>query len=286
MERRTQRKKPKRVKYYVFNIKLRSNLRSGTEAYKNMFIELFRKKIMKPVPHDKEMILRTQFLKVNEGKEFFTGKISKFTKIDNKDWINLDNLEIEEVAIPANRFPNLKETDYVFVPSAHRFAIVKKVEVTVPSVLAFLTDALQEIIMEGEYVDVIVQQANNVFEEILNANSIEKLKIEISYTNDDIVEGAEEFMDELLKGAGIGKLTIEAKADHNRNINVTSEVIGGALLLAKSNGSVEAKIVDNQNKKQLLRTEEYPEEFVTTYLDAFEESDSIARDILNEYRNE
>jgi len=275
--------KPKEIKYFLFNIKLLSNERKGADAYEALIKSLHSKKVMIPVKQDKVVVLRTQFFNVSSGAPYYYGKIAKFTKIEGKEWINIENLEIEEVEIPKNRFPNLQETDYIFVPSAHRFAIVKSSKVSISNVYEFLTEAVKQYVINNEQSEVFVQQSKDIFESIIEADSIEKLKIRITYTNEDIVEGAEEFMDELLRDSGISTLNIEATADQNGSISVASEVIGGALLLARNNGTVEARIHNDGQRRQTLRTESHPEEYSTQYTD--DRTAPIAQQILNDYRN-
>jgi len=275
--------KPKEAKYYLFNVKLLSNNRKGDKAYESLIKALFAQKIMVAVKQDKEMILRTQFFNLASNAPYYYGKIAKFTKIEGKDWINIENLEVEEVEIPKNRFPNLQETDYIFIPSAHRFAIAKSSNVSISNVYIFLQEALKKYINADEQYEIFVEQSQDIFEEIIKATSIEKLKIKITYTNDDIVEGAEAYMDELLKESGIASLSLEAKSDQNKNISVNSHVIGGALLLATTNGTVEAKIINEQQRKKTVKTENHPEEYSTSYTD--DKAASIAQQVINDFRN-
>lgn len=276
--------KPKHARFFLFNIKLLSNTREGEMAYLDLFRYLHLKKVIADVQHDKQMILRTQFSKVVRRQTVLYGKISRFTKLTGKDWINLENFEIENVDIPKNRFPNLKETDYIFVPSAHRFAILKSADVGLSSANAFLKAALKKATDVGEQYDVYLEQSSDVFEQILEAEAIERLHIEISYTNDDIVEGAEEWMDQILKQAGIKNFTIDATADQNQNISIENQILSGALALAKSNGKAKARIVE-KNKRRTVITEDHPEDFQVSYKNPDEKVDSIAAKIINEFRD-
>jgi hypothetical protein len=275
----------KKSKYYVFNLKLLSNQRKGDQAYEDIISYLYQKKIIQDIQSDKQMLLRTQFSAKDGDKKYLYGKIAKFTKLDGKDWINLENFQIENVEIPKNRFPNLKETDYIFIPSAHRFAVLKSSEVGLASVNAFLNGALKAATNNNEQYDVWLEQSRDVFEEILDAVAIEKLEITVTYTNDDIVEGAEEFMDQLLKEAGVATLYIEASAGPDNKISVENQVFGGALALAKSNGKVTARIVNNEDKKVTLKTEEHPQEFTVEYEEHQEKTKAIAHQVIKEFRD-
>ena len=120
-------KAPKEKKFaiQVLNIKLLSNDRSGSDAYADILTSIFNDKIIKPVKGGKQAILRTQFKTEIKGKTVIYGKFSKFTKIEGEGWLNLNNMEVQSLEIPKHLFPNLVESDYIFIPDAHRLAIIK-----------------------------------------------------------------------------------------------------------------------------------------------------------------
>lgn len=126
----TQRK-TRELKYdvQIANIKLLSNRRGGNEAYVDIISKIHDQKISIPVYGDTHLILRTQFHDVvkieNNNIEIQYGSISSYTVIDGNDWLNLNNMEVENIDLPKNVFPSLKESQYIFIPTAHRLAIVK-----------------------------------------------------------------------------------------------------------------------------------------------------------------
>lgn len=246
----------------IINIKLMSNNRQGDEAYKEIVSQIKSQKIHIPVyGENQHMILRTQFstlVRVGEQNiEVLYGKISKYVIIDGDDWINLSNMEVENVDLPANLFPNLKETSYFFIPCAHRFAFVKDQGISANYVHKFLSNAVNMVIETDEQSEVIIEQSEDIFERIINAESIKKLLINISYSNADTGDEAYEFMDSQIRESEMRRLKLEATPNQNGDIKTSSLLIKGALKVAQSNGYAQATIVEN-NTRIKIDTKTHP----------------------------
>ena len=169
------------TKIYAFNVKLKSNERSGEEAYIALFEKMFSEKIIGPPKRGNSMILRTQFKTEIDGNKIVYGKLARFTKLDSDEWINLSNLEKSQYALPENMFPNLKETDYIFIPQAHRFCIRKEANtVSVFQVGEFLQNSLDKCRNSTEQVEVFIEQSVETIEKILNAESIRRIELDYS----------------------------------------------------------------------------------------------------------
>lgn len=253
--------KEKQFNIQLLNIKLLSKKRSGDDAYKNIITKIHEQKISIPVKGGKHAILRTLFSDVfsykNNNFNVLYGKFSKFTVIDGKDWINLETMDVENVDIPTNKFPNLVESDYIFIPSAHRFVIVKTTSVNIGAAETFFKEAIKQVIDSDEDYEVVVEQSENVFEEIKKAEIVSKLLIKISYTNADTGDDAFKFMDTQLKESQIGRIAMDVTPDHNKNIKTDTKLISGALKVAQSNGYVEATIINNGERKK-IETKQHP----------------------------
>lgn len=252
----------KKFSIQIVNVKLMSNNRSGDEAYKDIFSKIKSQKIHIPVYGESQhMILRTQFstfVKVGEKNvEVLYGKISKYVVIDGDDWFNLSNMEVENVDLPTNLFPSLKETSYFFIPCAHRFAFVHEQGFSANNVHKFLSKAVNIIIEEDEQSEVIIEQSEDVFERIANADFIKKLLISISYSNADTGDEAYEFMDSQIRESEMKRLKLEATPNQNGDIKTNSILIKGALKVAQSNGYVQATIVEN-NVRVKIDTKTHP----------------------------
>jgi hypothetical protein len=274
-----------RFTYQILNIKLLSNHRKGTEAYRQILESIFANTITKPTARGKRVVLRTMFPGEYNGAKFFYGKISRFTDIENNDWLNIKTKEVEHPELSEDLFPNLQETEYIFVPQAHRFILRKSPDFTIYNAEDFFKKSIKEVIGSDEDFNVTIEQSEDIFEEIYKAISVDKLFITISYTNsDDIGDDAVEWMDDELKDAKIKKTNLQFIADQNRSINLDTKLIKGALGLAVENGEAEANILDINNRRRKVITKKHPKENRTIALNEDEVKNVIFTEVLNKYR--
>ena len=258
----TQRK-TRELKYdvQIANIKLLSNRRGGNEAYVDIISKIHDQKISIPVYGDTHLILRTQFHDVvkieNNNIEIQYGSISSYTVIDGNDWLNLNNMEVENIDLPKNVFPSLKESHYIFIPTAHRLAIVKGDGISIKRVEKFLKEAIEQVIVEDEDFEVCVEQADDAFDRITMAEAVKKLFIDISYSNADTGDDAYAFMDQQIRVSEMKRLKMEATPNHNGDIRTDSLLVSGALKVAQSNGSAKATIIENGQRTK-INTKEHP----------------------------
>lgn len=271
----------------IVNIKLMSNNRQGDEAYKNIVSQIKNQKIHIPIyGENQHMILRTQFSTFarvgEENIEVIYGKISKYVIIDSDDWINLSSMEVENVDLPTNLFPNLKETNYFFIPRAHRFAFVKDQGISANNVHKFLSNAVAQVIKNDEQSEVIIEQSEDIFDRIINAESVKKLLISISYSNADTGDEAYEFMDSQIRESEMKRLKLEATPNQNGDIKTGSLLIKGALKVAQSNGYVQATIIEN-NTKIKIDTKTHPR-ILNTRCEEVNLLGYVANQIMNIFR--
>jgi hypothetical protein len=275
-----------RFTYQVLNIKLISNLREGTDAYRQILENIFTNTINKPTTRGKRVVIRTMFPGELNGLKFFYGKISRYTDMENNDWLNITTKEVEHPEIDANLFPNLQETEYVFVPQAHRFIVKKSPHFTIYNAEDFFNKAIKDVISSDEDYNVVIEQSADIFEEIYRAISVEKLFIKISYTNsDDIGEDAVEWMDDELKDGRIKKTTLQFEANKNHSINLETKLIKGALGLAVENGEVEASVKDTENRTRKIITKNHPSEVRTSAPSEEGIKNVIFTQVMTKYRN-
>jgi len=273
------------TKIFAYNVKLQSNERSGAEAYMELFKTAFEKKIIGSPRYGNSMILRTQFETEIEGNKILYGKIARFTRLDSDEWIDLTSLEKSQYELPENMFPNLKETDYFFIPQAHRFCVRKKAgTVSVFQVEEFLKDTLRQCRNSTEQVDVYVEQSSETIEKILSAPAVKRVELEISYTNNDVGEEAEEYVDEILKEMNANKMKMVVTPDHNEELSLDNSFLRGAIELAKSNGIVVASIVNNQDKTEKVVTRDHPEEFLVSAENEDHLTQSVFQKIMSIFR--
>ncbi len=283
MNNQTEIEKRKNVTIQVLNIKFISNPPVSEDVYLNLLKQIHEKKLAFKVPGGKYAILRLLFESTVSGQtKYLYGKFSKFTSIDGKDWIDLTSLAVSEFQLPPNLFPNLIETDFVFVPKAHRFALLVNSNFNIFSAQSFFQSAIKEAVGATPEYDVIIEQSEDIFREIIEAEIIEKLEISISYSNSDNYKEAEQYMDEQIKKAKARSLDLVIKPKKGESISLDSQLVKGAIGVAKKNGFAHATIKNN-GKKKYINTERHPEKLVLS-CDPDNVSNNLAEKILDEYR--
>ncbi len=279
--------KAQNLSFNVLNIRLHSNSRTGPNAYFEIFEKIADSRTVVQVSIDRFIILRTKFVTEISGQKIIYGKIAGFTKISETNWLNINNLEVESVVIPADHFPNIRETDYIFIPAAHRIAIVKSPQFGLYNAIKFLNESLLKVIGSDEQIDVIIEQSSDIFKEIMEAPIIRSLDIEISYSNADIKHGEYyKWLDDELREAEVGNIKLSIRPDQNNEIKIdNSQLIKGALSVAQSNGSVSATIITPERKRKKIITKFHPEIFRRKIDHPDEKNPSIFAMIMERFRN-
>lgn len=279
--------KPLHFTYQILNIKLISNERSGDDAYRQIVQDIYQNTIIKPVGRGKKAFLRLMFPSEFEGKKYFYGKIARFTDLDSNEWVNVKTRELATMDIDPDLFPNLQETDYVFVPQAHRFIVKLSPRFTVQNAFDFFQKALKEVTAINEDYTVTIQQSNDIFEEIYNAISVEKLFISLSYTNsDDIGEDAAEWLDSQLRESNTKESKMYFESGKNETIKIETPLISGGLKLAVENGEVEAKIKDRQGRIRNVITKNHPEKNRSVAPSETEIKEVVFKEVMTRYRDD
>lgn len=290
MAKRKVIKKEKSIRftYLILNIKLISNNRKGTEAYKRIFEDLYNNTVIKSIGHGKKAFIRSMFPVKSDGKTFFWGKILKFTDLENRnDWINVITKEKENLEISPNIFPDPKETEFVFIPQAHRFAIKMSSDFTILNAYYYFKNAIKDVLDINEDYSVNIQQSKDIFEEIYNALSVEKLHISISYTNsDDIGDDMADWIDGQLRDSNSSEADLSFIAAKNESINIDTPLIRGSLELAVENGEAEANIKDINGRRRKVITKQHAEKNRGSATSEDDVKNVIFTQIFERYRND
>jgi hypothetical protein len=270
--------KHKIVKFNIYNIPLKSSIRRNTGGYRVLIQQMFMDRVNVALQGDRRMIIRSQFTsETRSGIEFLYGKLVRYTFVQGDNWLDTITMERRNVTIPKNAFPNIKETDYIFVPSRHFFAVVKNVSFPPGNVVKFLKNGLTQLLDRTESISASVLQSSDIFSELYSARQIRKIKVKIAYTNDDNLEAGGDYIDKLLKRSHIGEYEIDAKADNTDNIDISkNKQLQSAIALSKSYGYTDAKVIDNEGKKKRIFTEDHPKEFNASYAPNSDRNKAIA----------
>ena len=272
--------------YLILNIKLISNRRKGENAYREIFRDLYENKITQDVGRGKKAFLRTMF-PAQVGKEsYYYGKITRFTHLENDNWVNIITREETTFPLEDGLFPNRQETEYVFIPQKHRFALKLSSEFSINNARDFFVKALKLVVDPDEDYNVVIQQSKDIFSAIYNADKVEKLTISVSYTNSDNIEDSYgEWLDDQLRESNIKETTTTYEAAKGETINIETPLIKGGLELAVENGEVEASIRDQMGRHKKIVTKDHPEKNKSTAASEDQLKDVIFMEVMDRYNN-
>lgn len=284
--------KSKSVRYYGLNITLQSKERKGKEVYAELLRKIYEDRSVYSVGHDIMMLLRnqfsTQFTYDHRKRDVLYGKILRFNAI--KNWYNRKEQLYSSYEAPQDLVPNAFETDYIFIPDAHKFLIRYNNKTNVYQVKTFLEKALRDVTVSTEIVHVSIMTSNDIIETIMDAKTILNLSIAVSYTNDEIGNEAKELMDDLLKDAHAGQAELNFKPDAAGSLDPKSKLIGGLLAVAKNNGNAEATILNANGRRKTIRTEQYPAKInvkvIETETKKEDEKEVVFNQIMNDYKKD
>lgn len=266
--------KPEKSRYfnfYILNVKLRkSNSKKDLmpEDYIRIFRKVFRQKIHTESSPNKHCIFKFMFEEKEEKKvQYMSGTFAQFTYIHNEKWFNLNSLDIdEEFSIPDGLFPDAKITDFVFIPAAHRFCykVSSEFNVNPYPIKKFLETALDQVTGKNEFVQVDVESDRGSLERIFSARVIKKLFIDITYSNTDVGDDLKKFVEDDIRASNTSRLKIEATQKPDTSIDINqSKILKGAIESSVSNGETEAKIINENDKTETIKTSKFPRrEFV------------------------
>lgn len=258
--------KSKHFNFYILNVKLRSissNKDLSPDDYIRIFRQVFKKRIHAESSPNKHCIFKFVFEEEDKGGiKYLAGTFAQFTYIKNEKWFNLTSLDIdEEFKIPDGLFPDTKITDFVFIPSAHRFCYKTTGEFRVKPypVKKFLEAALNHVTNKDEYVQVDVESDSATLERIYSASEIKKLIIDINYSNTDLGDDLKQFVEDDIRASNTSRLKIEATQKPQQSINIDgSKILKGAIESSISNGETEATIINEQNRTEKIKTTDFP----------------------------
>jgi len=278
--------KKKSFNILMFNIKVSPKTESEdfTEMYSKIIKKLHSENVAINTRGDKFMELRT--LNSFNNDEVLYGYMTYYTILDTKDWYNKRLKTIETVELNEDLYPNAKEIEYFFIPKAHRFCFISKTNgIAMSQVELFLQKALPSLVEDGKEVIVTRELTEDVIERILNAPSLSRLEISLSYSNNDLSDDFEELLDNDIRDGHVEHLNLTAKSFKSETIDINnSKLLKAALKLSQSNGYAEAVIQNEHGKNELVATVEYPRKELVLSTEGNEHRDVLSL-IMRLFRN-
>lgn len=248
--------KSQSIKLNVYNVKLQSDHRSGESAYRELFKDLYKKDPRIFTYGEKCTEVRTM-LGVDEADVIY-GTLLNYTVIDPEKWFDKKQDKRTRVELPEDKLPNYKIWEYFFIPSLHRFCFFDKQGVSATQIGTFLEKGLFQVLKKNEEIKVSIEVSSDAIERIIRADEITYLKVNLSYSNNDLTTNYQQLIDDDLRASKIEELEVEAKSRKKNSIDLEkSKLLKGYLRLSQSNGSAQATIIENK-KRVKIETKKHP----------------------------
>lgn len=246
---------------YGVNIKILDNIENKTEEYIKLLQLMYESDLHEKIRGPKSGKITNFNLTKDYDKDLYWGKFTTFTMIEKNNWLDDKSKEIvRNEDIQDGMYPNAKVAMFYFIPSIHRIFIKKNFGVTIDDFMIYLKKIITRL--NDKYtIEIIKEQSNDSIDKILNSKNVLRIELEISYTNDDFADDFSTHADEYLKENKITKLHSVYTSEVEHKLNIKDKLIQGLLKLSKSNGYAIATIYNENNKKEKIKTKDYPMEY-------------------------
>lgn len=269
----------KKFNFSIINVKLQSQLNgsSRTEAYTKFLTSVSKGQLLTRVNKNESVTLYTPYKRESNGLIYLYGTMAKGISFHDKPEIQVRDSNSKQIeATQKDKLFDYKTTEYLFIPSIHRIALLKG-EPGSPNIKdleKFLNHHLPSILGENEKLIIEIEKEPKIIEEIFKAQKVFALSYEISYTNSDALNPQGQLFDKKLKKAHIGTLKVVAESDHSsEGMDLSEDILGGGLDLAKKNGQIRsARILPINSEK--VTTVSNIEKVKTLSFDMIKESDN------------
>lgn len=193
----------------------------------------------------------------------YEGEFVKYKIEDENDkYYNTISKELKPGDPNSIEKPNAIPIKFYFVPEIHRIFLPVNSGVTPIQAMNYFDKALLNIFEKQEFFNVEIAKSSEVIDRIYEFQSLKKLEISVSYTNDDLGNDAKKFVDLLLKEANTNKYKAEFVAEKNESLNMESSFIKGGIELSKENGDLVASGENEFGNKVVINTKNKFEEYV------------------------
>lgn len=299
-EKKFKKKEYTEVKCFIINIKIHSEEEDKQALYSSIFNQIFTlKDFSVKIGHKNGLELKRidkmSLSKDELGYEFkdlgyekyeiFLGEFIKYKIEDENDkYYNTISKEILPGDPNAIEKPNATQIAFYFAPSIHRLFLPVKSNITPLQVQLFFEKALLEIYSSEEYFNIDIAKSSELVEKIYEFRTLDKLELNISYTNDDLGGDAKTFMHTLIKDANINRYEGKYNAEKNESLNMDSKLVRGGIELSKENGEVKAIGTNDFGNKVIINTKNKFEQFPLQIRNGVNPLISIIKDTLRKWR--
>ena len=224
----------KALKVKIINIVLYPEEAQKTENYIEYFKKIFEDKITVNTYGDRYTRVQTYYT-TDDGNVIY-GAFANAAFFDPEaPALDSDTNEVVPSGADPKKGLGLKTWEYYFFPEYHRLVFLDK----------------------------------ELIDRIIKSTSLSKLKVVVSYSNNDNNKGWKKLIDDQLKRSRPKKAVLDLSGSKKIPIDVTrSEMITGFVELSASNGYVEASEIDEKGAIHPIRTIDHPMVKVVEFIDS------------------
>ncbi|MEZ9665624.1 DUF4747 family protein [Vibrio cyclitrophicus] len=261
------------VTYTAFNLRTHPHT---PKTYVELLNDLFMLRKQVHLRGDTYGILSSLKL-LDEAKPLkgMRGEISKFTRIEDGNWLNIQTLQAadeedtQQIVIPEELKPNHSSFNFVFYPLSHYLVIECKDtfgSISPNYLHTYFRTALDSDEIEDKYnkVELTLIPEKNQLKNVLSINNMSLLEIVLRRPNTDGLDELDEDILDRLNNQNIAEETITYKAQKGLSIEADEKTLALSRV-AQLNGLVRAKGTDKNGKSVSLSTVSHPMKVTDRY---------------------
>lgn len=245
------------VKLRIFNVVIQPTEKQCKENY----IALIEKIFEKAKKYETSSKQFTKIHSLNKTEKIYSGSLVNFSVLDtDRPWYNEEKNELQQMEVDPNLNPNGKFWDFYFYPEYHRIGIPARRGVSFAQVKNYLIQDFKEAAGALGYEDVVVNVVTSAecIELIFKLEKIDKLSIEVTYSNNDNFEAFDKAIEDEMREENVGCLKVHVESPKRGSIVLKKRsYIGSLLRFSKNNGKAKANgHIDGRPFK--INTDNYP----------------------------
>lgn len=299
-ERKLKKKEFTDVQCYIINVKIHSDEKDKQNLYSSIFTQIFNlKDFFVKIGSKNGLALRKldkyTLSKKDFGSEFnslendnfqaFVGEFIKFRIEDESDQhYNTISKELKSGDPNSIEKPNATKISFYIIPLIHRIFLPINSKITPIQLKNFVEQALLEIYETEDYFNVDIAKSSDLVDKIYEFKSLKKLKLLISYTNDDLGGNAKEFMDLVLKEGNITTFDGTYTAEKKESLNMESRLVKGGIELSKENGELIAVGENSFGNREVINTKNKYEKYSLRIKKGLDPIFSLIKDTITNWR--
>lgn len=248
--------------FKVLNLKLIIKGETSTEKYSKLIEKWLNNSSKVKTGKDVFGKIKTFEKSIFESGLCYSGTIIRAKESEQTYEFDKDNNPIV-VENNENHFTNPTTATFIFIPEAHRFALIENKGVNIEWFKSFIEKSFKPILEKDESIELSIKVGVDFIEEYIKNRPIRKIKIQMSYSNSDSFNSiAMKALEKNMRDTHTGKLIVTAESDKKGDIDVLeNNILNPMAGLALDNGNIEVWDQENRTQKPSITTKSIPETY-------------------------